>query len=60
MAMNKKTQEDIGQLQLIQQQLQVLVSQKQLFQQRLNEIDNSLEEVNKTDKPANPVLNISP
>lgn len=49
--MDKKTQEDISQLQLMQQQLQILVSQKQVFQQRSNEIEDTLAELEKAKDP---------
>lgn len=45
MNMNKETEEKIGQLQLIEQNLRGLVVQKQTFQSQLLEIENALEEL---------------
>lgn len=50
--MEKETQEKIEQLQLLEQNLQVLLAQKQTFQSQLLEIDNSLDELKITkEKP---------
>jgi prefoldin beta subunit len=48
MKINKETQEKIQELQLIEQNLQSLLMQKQAFQMELNETDNALSEVEKT------------
>ena len=48
---SKETQENIGQLQLIEQQVQTMAMQKQQFQSQLFEIDNALKEL-KTSKTA--------
>ncbi|UCD03566.1 MAG: prefoldin subunit beta [Candidatus Woesearchaeota archaeon] len=49
--LDKKAQEELAQLQLIQQQLQILVSQKQVLQQRSNEIEDTLKELDKAKEP---------
>ncbi len=51
MEMTKETQEKIGQLQLIEQNLQNLLAQKQQFQSQMIEIDSALKEI-KTSKEA--------
>jgi len=48
MKINKETQEKIQELQLIEQNLQNLLMQKQAFQMELNEVENALSEVSKT------------
>jgi prefoldin beta subunit len=45
MEMTKETQEKIGQLQLIEQNLQGLLAQKQQFQSQMIEIDSALKEI---------------
>jgi prefoldin beta subunit len=46
--MKKETEEKIGQLQLLEQNLQNLSSQKQNFQAQLLEIDNAMDELGKS------------
>jgi len=48
---SKNVQEKIAQLQMIQQRMQVLASQKQAFQLQLVEVENALGEVSKSTKP---------
>ncbi|MBW2973493.1 prefoldin subunit beta [Candidatus Woesearchaeota archaeon] len=48
---SKETQESIGQLQLIEQQVQTMAMQKQQFQTQLFEVENALKEL-KTSKTA--------
>ncbi len=48
MQINKETEEKIGQLQLMEQNLQNILMQKQAFQTQLFEIDNALKELEKT------------
>ncbi len=48
MQINKETEEKIGQLQLMEQNLQNVLMQKQAFQTQLFEIDNALKELEKT------------
>lgn len=48
MKITKETQEKIQELQLIEQNLQNLLMQKQAFQIELNEVENALAEVLKT------------
>lgn len=50
--------EDITKLQLLQQNLQGLVVQKEQFQRQLNEIETALEEIEKTEKAYKIVGNI--
>lgn len=47
--MNKETEQKIKQLQILEQNLQNILLQKQTFQAQLLEIDNALNEI-KTDK----------
>ncbi len=48
----KEIEDKIEQLQLFEQNIQALLMQKQSFQSQLLEVENSLEELNKTrDKP---------
>jgi prefoldin beta subunit len=47
---DKKTQEKIQRLQTIEQQIQSLLIQKQTFQLELDETENALEEVTKTNE----------
>lgn len=49
--MNKETEEKIVQLQLLEQNLQNLLSQKQAFQAQSLEIDNALKEIKDTKDP---------
>jgi len=46
--MNKETEEKIGQLQLMEQNLQNFIMQKQKFQTQLFEIENALKELEGT------------
>ncbi|HLC62875.1 MAG TPA: prefoldin subunit beta [Candidatus Nanoarchaeia archaeon] len=46
-----QNQEKVAQLQQIEQNLQILLNQKQTFQSQLLEVDNALEEIKKTKKP---------
>jgi len=48
--MNKETEEKIQQLQLLEQNLQNVLMQKQTFQMQLMESENALKEINKTKK----------
>ena len=48
MELSKETQEKFQELQILEQNLQSLLLQKQAFQAELNETDNALEEVSKT------------
>ena len=48
MKVNKDTEEKIGQLQLIEQNLQNFFVQRQTFQNQLLEIENALKELNDT------------
>jgi len=48
MNLDKQAQENIQNLQILEQNLQGLVAQKQVFQLELNETLNALEEVKKT------------
>ena len=48
MKISKETQEKIQELQLLEQNLQNLILQKQAFQMELNEVENALTEVEKT------------
>lgn len=46
--MNKEAQENIGRLQLMEQQSQTLVMQRQQFQSQLFEVENALKEIKET------------
>ena len=48
MQINKETEEKIGQLQLMEQNMQNIIMQKQAFQTQLFEVDNALNEIEKT------------
>jgi prefoldin beta subunit len=48
MKLTKETQEKIQELQLLEQNLQNLLMQKQAFQMELNEVENAYSEVAKT------------
>lgn len=48
MKINKDTQEKIQELQILEQNLQNLLMQKQAFQLELSETENALQEVSKT------------
>ena len=48
MKISKETQEKIQELQLLEQNLQNLIMQKQAFQMEMNEVENALAEVEKT------------
>ncbi len=50
--MSKETEQKIGQLQLMEQNLQNFLMQKQTFQTQLFEIDNALQELEKTNDKA--------
>ena len=47
--MNDKTQEKIGKMQLLEQNIQNFMMQKQQFQMQLVEIESALEELDKSD-----------
>jgi len=49
MSVDEETQKKIGQLQLLEQNLQTFLMQKQGFQSQLIEIESALEEIEKTD-----------
>lgn len=49
--MNKETQEQIQQLQLLQQRAQIFATQKQQYQLQLTEIDTAIKEIQGTKKP---------
>ncbi len=48
MQISKETEEKIGQLQLMEQNLQNILIQKQAFQTQLFEVENALKELEKT------------
>ena len=48
MEVNKETENKIAQLQMLEQNIQNFLMQKQTFQTQLIEVDNALEEINKT------------
>ncbi|MEM4245515.1 MAG: prefoldin subunit beta [Candidatus Nanoarchaeia archaeon] len=48
MQVSKETEEKIGQLQLMEQNIQNILMQKQAFQTQLFEIENALKELEKT------------
>ncbi|MDP6642015.1 MAG: prefoldin subunit beta [Candidatus Nanoarchaeia archaeon] len=48
MDVSKETEKDIAQLQLLEQNLQNFLAQKQTFQTQLLKIDNALKELNST------------
>ncbi len=48
MDINKETENQIRELQLLEQNLQNVLMQKQAFQMELSEVENALEELNKT------------
>ncbi len=50
MTEKKQTENDLAQMQLIQQNLQNIMIQKQQFQMQLNEINSALTELKETDK----------
>ena len=58
MSTNNEDQQKIAQLQLIEQNMQNLLQQKQAFSNQLNEINSALEELNKTDNAYKIVGNI--
>lgn len=58
MEMTKETQEKIGQLQLIEQNLQNLLAQRQQFQAQLLEIDSALKEIKTSEKAYKIIGNI--
>ena len=54
--MNKEAERKIQQLQLIEQNLQGIVAQKQTFQMQLSENENALEELEKTKRNAYKII----
>lgn len=50
MAANKDMEEKISQLQMIEQNMQAILAQKQQFQAQLAEIDSALEEIKKSEE----------
>ena len=54
--MNKETEKKIQQLQLIEQNLQNIVMQKQAFQMQLMENENAFNELDKTKKNAYKII----
>jgi prefoldin beta subunit len=56
--MEKDTEEQIGQLQMLEQSMQSFVLQKQQFQTQLIEIESALKELEKTDRAYKIVGNI--
>jgi len=56
--MNKDTQEKINQLQLIEQNMQNFLMQKQQFQTQMIEIESALKELEKTDNAYKIIGNI--
>ena len=54
--MNKETEKKIQQLQLLEQNLQNIVMQKQAFQMQLMENENALNELDKTKKDAYKII----
>lgn len=54
----QETQKKISQLQLMEQNLQALLGQRQQFQQKVVEINSALEELKKTDKSYKIIGNI--
>ena len=48
MEINKETENQIQELQLLEQNLQSILMQKQAFQMELSEVENALEELTKT------------
>ncbi|MBT3406293.1 prefoldin subunit beta [Candidatus Woesearchaeota archaeon] len=58
MSENKEAQEKIQQLQLIEQNLQNFLVQKQSFQSQMLEVDSALNEIEKTDEAYKIVGNI--
>jgi len=54
----KKTQEKIEQLQMIEQSMQQIMAQRQQFQSHLLELNSALEELEKTDKSYKIIGNI--
>ena len=56
--MNKETEQKINQLQLIEQNMQNILMQKQQFQTQLIEVESALKELEKTQKAYKIVGNI--
>jgi prefoldin beta subunit len=56
--MNKETEEKIGRMQLLEQNMQNIMMQKQQFQSQLIEVTSALEELETTDKAYKIVGNI--
>ena len=54
--MDKNTEEQIGQLQLLEQNLQTFSMQKQQFQAQLMEIDNAINELSKNSKESYKII----
>jgi len=58
MEADKETTEKIGRLQMMEQNLQAMMMQKQQFQSQLFELESALKEIEKTDKAYKIVGNI--
>lgn len=58
MELSKETQESISKLQLIEQNVQQLLLQKQQFQAQLFELESALKEIEKTDESYKIVGNV--
>lgn len=58
MELSKDTQDSISKLQLIEQNVQTLLMQKQQFQAQLFEVDSALKEIEKTDEAFKIVGNV--
>ncbi len=58
MELSKETQENISKLQLIEQNIQTLLMQKQQFQAQLFEVESALKEIEKTDEAFKIVGNV--
>jgi len=56
--MNKETEEKIGKMQLLEQNMQNMMMQKQQFQSQLIEVTSAMEELDKTDKAYKIIGNI--
>lgn len=58
MELSKETQENISKLQLIEQNIQTLLMQKQQFQAQFFEVESALKEIEKTDEAFKIVGNV--
>ncbi len=58
MSIDEETQKKIGQLQLLEQNLQTFLMQRQSFQSQLIEVESALDEIGKTDTAYKIVGNI--